>query len=272
MINLIYEMFSHAFIIRAVIVGTLVSLCCAMLGTTLVLKRYSMIGDGLSHVGFGALAIACVMNVTPLYVAIPVVLIAAIALLRLSENGKIKGDAAIALIATSSLAIGVTAISLSSGINMEIYNYMFGSILTLDNTDVVFSLILSLAVLVLYVLFYAKIFAVTFDENFAAATGIKTGLYNLLIASLTAVTVVLGIKMMGALLISALIIFPSLTSMRVCKSYKAVTVCSTILSLVCFFAGVIISYKYNTPTGASIVIINLLAFFVFSIKNLVGKS
>lgn len=270
--NIIYEMFSHAFIIRALIVGTLVSLCCAMLGTSLVLKRYSMIGDGLSHVGFGSLAIACVMNVTPLYIAIPVVLISAIALLRLSENGKIKGDAAIALISTSSLAIGVTAISLSSGINMEIYNYMFGSILTLDNTDVVFSIILSLAVLILYVMFYEKIFAVTFDENFSAATGIKTGLYNLLIASLTAVTVVLGIKMMGALLISALIIFPSLTSMRVCKSYKAVTVCSVLLSLVCFFAGVILSYKYNAPTGASIVIINLLAFLIFSVINLVKKS
>lgn len=231
-----------------------------------------MIGDGLSHVGFGALAVAYVMNITPLYVAIPVVLVSAILLLRISENGKIKGDAAIALITTSSLAIGVTAISVSSGMNTEVINYMFGSILTMDSTDVLLGVILSVMVLVLYVIFYTKIFAVTFDENFAKATGTKTGLFNLLIASLTALTVVLGMKMMGAMLISALIIFPSLTSMRLCKTFRGVTLCSALLSLVCFFMGVIISYVYNTPTGASVVIINLLAFAIFSIIGAVRKK
>lgn len=272
MINIISEMLSYSFITRALIVGTLVSLCAALLGTSLVLKRYSMIGDGLSHVGFGALAVAYVMNITPLYVAIPVVLVSAILLLRISENGKIKGDAAIALITTSSLAIGVTAISVSSGMNTEVINYMFGSILTMDSTDVLLGVILSVMVLVLYVIFYTKIFAVTFDENFAKATGTKTGLFNLLIASLTALTVVLGMKMMGAMLISALIIFPSLTSMRLCKTFRGVTLCSALLSLVCFFMGVIISYVYNTPTGASVVIINLLAFAIFSIIGAVRKK
>lgn len=259
------EMFSHAFLVRAFIVGVLVSLCCAMLGTSLVLKRFSMIGDGLSHVGFGALAIAGVLKITPLYVAIPVVLVASILLLKMSENGKIKGDSATAVVATSSLAIGVCAVSLSKGMNTEVLNYMFGSILALDAGDVVFSIVLSSVVLLLYVVFYTRIFAVTFDENFAAATGVNTKLYNLLIAALTAVTVVLGIKMIGALLISALLIFPPLTSMKICKTFKAVTVLSAVLSVVCFVAGVTLSYVYNTPAGASVVIVNLLAFLISSV-------
>lgn len=258
-------MFSHAFLVRAFIVGVLVSLCCAMLGTSLVLKRFSMIGDGLSHVGFGALAIAGVLKITPLYVAIPVVLVASILLLKMSENGKIKGDSATAVVATSSLAIGVCAVSLSKGMNTEVLNYMFGSILALDAGDVVFSIVLSSVVLLLYVVFYTRIFAVTFDENFAAATGVNTKLYNLLIAALTAVTVVLGIKMIGALLISALLIFPPLTSMKICKTFKAVTVLSAVLSVVCFVAGVTLSYVYNTPAGASVVIVNLLAFLISSV-------
>jgi zinc transport system permease protein len=267
MIDTLQEMFSYAFLFRAVVVGLLVSLCAALLGVSLVLKRYSMIGDGLSHVGFGALAVASAMNAAPLAVSIPIVVLAAFLLLRISENGKIKGDAAIALISTSSLAVGVLVISLSSGMNTDVCNYMFGSILVMSKSDVTLSVILAAVVLTMFVLFYNKIFAVTFDENFAKATGVKTQIYNMLIAFLTAITIVLGMRMMGALLISALIIFPALTSMRLCKRFMSVTVCSAVVSVVCFFTGVVISYVKAVPTGASVVIVNIAAFFLFLTAN-----
>ena len=267
MIDILVEMFSYNFLVRAVIVGLLVSLCAALLGVSLVLKRYSMIGDGLSHVGFGTLAVATAMNAAPLTVSIPIVVLAAFLLLRISENSKIKGDAAIALISTSSLAIGVIVISLTTGMNTDVCNYMFGSILAMSKDDVTLSIALAVVVLILFVMFYNKIFAVTFDENFAQATGTKTGIYNMLIAFLTAITIVLGMRMMGALLISSLIIFPALTSMRTCKKFKSVTICSAIVSVVCFFAGVVASYVYATPTGASVVIINIILFFLFWAVN-----
>jgi zinc transport system permease protein len=263
MFELLSEMFSYTFLVRAVIVGLLVALCAALLGVSLVLKRYSMIGDGLSHVGFGTLAIATAMNAAPLTVSIPIVVIAAFFLLRLSENSKIKGDAAIALISTSSLAIGVVVISMTTGMNTDVCNYLFGSILAMSKDDVALSIILAVVVLVMFVFFYNKIFAVTFDENFAKATGVKTGIYNMLIAFLTAITIVLGMRMMGALLITSLIIFPSLTSMRLCKKFKTVTVVSAVISVICFFIGVVASYLYATPTGASVVIVNIIAFLLF---------
>ncbi len=263
MINILMEMFSYTFLIRAVVVGLLVSLCAALLGVSLVLKRYAMIGDGLSHVGFGTLAIATAMNAAPLTVSIPIVLLAAFFLLRISENSKIKGDAAIALISTSSLAIGVMVISLTTGMNTDVCNYMFGSILAMSRNDVTLSIALAIVVLILYVLFYNKIFAVTFDETFAQATGVKTGFYNMLIAFLTAITIVLGMRMMGALLITSLIIFPALTSMRLCKKFKSVTICSAVVSVICFFIGVVISYIKATPTGASVVLVNMAAFLLF---------
>jgi zinc transport system permease protein len=256
------------FLVRAVVVGLLVSLCAALLGVSLVLKRYSMMGDGLSHVGFGTLAIATAMNAAPLTVSIPIVVAAAFLLLRISENSKIKGDAAIALISTSSLAIGVVVISLTTGMNTDVCNYLFGSILAMSKSDVNLSIALAAVVLALFLLFYNKIFAVTFDENFAKATGVKTGLYNMIIAFLTAITIVLGMRMMGSLLISSLTIFPALTSMRVCKKFKTVTVCSAFVSVICFFIGVVISYVYATPTGASVVIVNIVAFLLFWATNL----
>jgi len=267
MIDILVEMFSYTFLVRAVIVGLLVSLCAALLGVSLVLKRYSMIGDGLSHVGFGTLAIATAMNAAPLTVSIPVVVFAAFLLLRISENSRIKGDAAIALISTSSLAIGVVVITFTTGMNTDVCNYMFGSILAMSKEDVALSITLAIVVLTLFVLFYNKIFAVTFDESFAQATGTKTGLYNILIAFLTAITIVLGMRMMGALLISSLIIFPALTSMRTCKKFRTVTICSAVVSVICFFIGVVISYIYAMPTGASVVIINLIAFLMFWFVN-----
>lgn len=267
MIETILEMLSYPFMVRAFVVGILVSLCSALLGVSLVLKRYSMIGDGLSHVGFGALAVAAACNAAPLTVAIPVVVVAAVLLLRVSGSGKIKGDAAIALISTSALAIGIMVISMTTGMNTDVYNYMFGSILAMSRQDVEMSVLLSAVVLVLYVFFYHKIFAITFDETFAQATGVRANLYNTLIAVLTAVTIVLGMRMMGTLLISSLIIFPALTSMRACRTFRSVTISSAVVSVVCFCIGITVSYFFATPAGASVVIVNLLMLGVFAIAG-----
>ena len=263
MFTVVSEMFSFTFLIRAFIVGILVSLCASLLGISLVMKRYSMIGDGLSHVGFGSLAVATAMNAAPLLVSIPVVIAAAFLLLRVSENSKIKGDAAIALISTSSLAVGVVIISLTTGMSLDVCNYMFGSILAMSKSDVYLSVGLSVMVFILFVFFYHKLFAITFDETFAKAGGVKTGMYNMLIALLTALTIVLGMRMMGALLISSLIIFPALTSMRIFKRFKTVTICSAIVAVFCFFAGMVMSYIYATPAGASVVMMNIFIFFLF---------
>ena len=262
------HMFSYHFMQRALIVGVLVSLCAALLGVSLVLKRYSMIGDGLSHVGFGALAIASALGATPLAFTVPVVIVAAVILLRLSRTSRIHGDAAIAIISSSALAIGVIAVSVTTGMNTEVSSYMFGSVLSLSRSDAILSVVLSVAVLVLFVLFYPRIFAVTFDESFARATGTKAELYNTLLAVLTAVTVVLGMRMMGALLISSLIIFPALSAMRVCRSFKTVVLTAAVISVACFVMGLIASYFLETPTGASIVVADLLVFGLFS---LIGK-
>ena len=272
MFDTVIEMLSYPFMTRAFLVGSLVALCSALLGVSLVLKRYSMIGDGLSHVGFGAMAIAAAMNAAPLTVAIPVVIVAAILLLRISGNAKIKGDAAIALISTTSLAVGVMVISLTTGMNTDVYNYMFGSILAMSAEDVKLSLVLSVFVLILFIVFYHKIFAITFDETFARATGVKAGVYNTLIAVLTAVTIVLGMRMMGALLISSLIIFPALTSMRVFKSFKGVVWSSGILSVICFCIGMTASYLCSTPAGASVVLVNLAAFLLFTLFTIIRKN
>lgn len=266
--NEIINMLSYHFMQRALLVGILVSLCAALLGVSLVLKRYSMIGDGLSHVGFGALAVASAFNLAPLAVTVPVVVIAAILLLRLRNNTAVKGDSAIAMISSSALAIGVITVSLTSGMNTEISSYMFGSILSLSREDAVLSAILSIAVLAMFILFYPRLFAVTFDEDFSKATGTKTEIYNTLLAVLTAVTVVIGMRMMGALLISSLIIFPALSAMKVCRSFKSVVVCSAAISVICFITGIVFSYFMETPTGASIVVADLTAFVMCSILRI----
>ncbi|MBP9967290.1 MAG: metal ABC transporter permease [Proteocatella sp.] len=271
MTDIFMEMLSYPFMMRAIVVGVLVALCSSLLGVSLVLKRYSMIGDGLSHVGFGALAIATATNWAPLTVSIPLVLAAAFFLLRLSEDSRIKGDSAIALISTGSLAIGVMVISMTSGMNIDVYNYMFGSILAINSTDVILSVILSSVVLVLYLFFYSRIFAVTFDESFAKATGINAGMYNMLIALLTAVTIVLGMRLVGALLISSLIVFPAITSMRLFKSFRSVVISSAVISVVTFLTGIMASYIYATPAGASVVTFNIILFFVFSFTGYVTR-
>ena len=262
--DILAEMLSFGFIARALLVGILISLCASLLGASLVLKRYSMIGDGLSHVGYGALAVAAAFNLAPLQVAIPVVIVTAFFLLRISKNSKLNGDALIAIISCSALSVGMIVVSVFE-VNIDVNSYMFGSILALQKEDVLLSVISSATVIVLYVLFYNKIFAVTFDESFSKATGIKTGLYNGLIALLTAVVTVVGMRLMGALLISGLIIFPSLSAMRICKSYRGVTVFSVIISVLCFITGLTVTFYLPVPTGACIVVTNLAAFLICAV-------
>lgn len=270
--NVLSEMLSYPFMVRALFGGMLVSLCASLLGVSLVLKRYSMIGDGLSHVSFGALSIALAMGWSPLKVSIPVVVLAAFFLLRITENSRIKSDAAIAMISASSLAIGIIVTSLTTGMTTDVSSYMFGSILAMTKEDVMLSAVLCIIVLGLFVLCYNQVFAVTFDENFAKATGVNVGAYNMLISVLTAVTIVLGMRMMGAMLISSLVIFPCLTSMRVFKSFTSVVVSSGILSLVCFLPGMMASYQFSMPAGASVVVVNLIAFGLFSMWQVLGKK
>ena len=272
MIDAINLLFSQEFLVRALVVGVLICLCCALLGVSLVLKRFSMIGDGLSHVSFGAMAIGMAAGFAPLYFALPIVIAAAFLLLRISDRGRIKGDAAIALVSTGSLAIGVMATSMTTGMNVDIYNYMFGSILTMTPEDVAISSVLSVCVIGLFVIFYREIFAVTFDESFAKATGTKVSAYNMLIAGLTAVTIVIGMKMMGALLISSLIIFPTMSSMRLCKSFRSVVISSSLVSVACFIAGLILSIKYEAPTGASVVCVNIYLLAVLTIIRKIRLS
>lgn len=270
--ELILEMFSYPFMVRALVAGCLISLCAALLGVSLVLKRYSMIGDGLSHVGFGALALATVLNAAPLAVAIPVVVVAAFFLLRIRAGGRIRGDAAIGLISASAMAIGIMMISMTSGVNTDVYNYMFGSILAMSREDVLLCVGLSGVVLVLFVGCYQRMFAVTFDETFARATGTKVELYNGLLAALTALTIVLGMRLMGSLLISSLIVFPALTAMRVCKRFMTVIISAAAISVVCFFLGLVMSYAWSTPAGASVVVVNLAVFLMFSLIERVKEK
>ena len=255
-------MLTYPFMQRALIAGTLVSLCAALLGVSLVLKRYSMIGDGLSHVSFGALAIAVALGVTPLYFSIPVVILAAFFLLRAADNPNRSNDAAIAALSAASLAIGILVISRTSGMTTDVDSYMFGSVLAMTWADVALSVVLCAAVLTMFILFYHKIFAVTFDESFSRATGLHVNRYNTLLAILTALTIVLGMRMMGAMLISSLIIFPALTAMRLFRSFRGVVICAAVMSVVCFCAGLTISFVHSTPVGATVVAADLAVFLV----------
>lgn len=266
------KMLSYPFMVNALIVGLLIAICCALLGVVLVLKRYSMIGDGLSHVGFGALSVAAVLNIgAPIWFALPVVMIAAFFLLRLTENSKINADAAIAVISSSALAIGVFVTSMN-GTNINLQQYMFGSILSVGQSDIIVSIVLTALVIGMYVLFFNKIFAITFDETFSEATGIHTDIYNIAISLLTAVTIVVGMRMLGTLLISAMIIFPALTSMRVCKRFLTVIITSVVISVICVFSGLYTSFTFkDVPVGATIVIFNLAFFLVFLMISLVKR-
>ncbi len=256
----------YPFVRYAMIVGVLIALCSSLLGVTLVLKRFSLIGDGLSHVAFGAMAIATILGISNnMYFTLPATMLCAVLLLRSGQNTKINGDAAIAMTSVGALAIGYLLMNLfSTGSNLsaDVCSTLFGStsILTLTGSEVSLCIALSIVVVVLYILFYHKIFAVTFDEDFAKATGTNTPLYNLIIALIVAVIIVLAMNLVGSLLISALVVFPALAAMQLFKSYLSVTICSVVLSVVCAFSGIVISILAGTPVGSTIVVTDMAAF------------
>ena len=255
----------------------LISLCAALLGVTLVLKRFSMIGDGLSHVTFGAAAVATATGLTtPIYVSLPITVLAAVLLLRIRSNTKIHGDAAIAMVSAGSLAFGYLIMNLfpgkSSSISGDACTNLFGQgILGIKTKDVIVCAVLSATVLFVFIFFYNKIFAITFDERFSHATGISTEVYNTLIAIITGVIIVVSMNMVGALLISALITFPTLSSMRVFKTFKSVTICAAITSLVCTFIGVLVSLAFSTPVGSTIVVADVVVFGIFTLIGTIFK-
>ncbi len=256
------DVMRYPFLKRAFLVGVLISICVSILGVGLVLKKYSMIGDGLSHVGFSAFSISCAMNWAPFLVSIPIVVLAAILLLILRENSKIKSDALIGLVSNGCLAVGVTVISITKGMNSEVLNYMFGSILTLNRVDLIFCVIMSIITIFIFIFSYNKIFSITFDEDFTKAVGVNVMLYKIIVAVLTALTIVVGMKMVGALLISSLIIFPVISVSMIFKSYKTIVIFSAIDSIICFVIGFLMSYLFLVPTGAIIVLVNLVMFII----------
>lgn len=268
---------SYSFVRYALIAGVLISLCAALLGVSLVLKRYSMIGDGLSHVAFGAMSIAAVLSLAPMTVAMPVTIVAAVVLLGLNSNGKIKGDAAIAMISVGALALGYLLLNVfqtASNVSGDVCSTLFGStsILTLSVSDIWLCVGLTILVILTFVIFYHKIFAVTFDEEFARATGINVRAYNILIAVVTAVVVVLAMNLVGALLISALIIFPALSAMRVFKSFRAVMASAAVISVLCSVLGILASVIYGTPVGSTIVAADIVVFAAFSLAGRLRKA
>ena len=268
---------SYSFVRYALIAGVLISLCAALLGVSLVLKRYSMIGDGLSHVAFGAMSIAAVLSLAPMTVAMPVTIVAAVVLLGLNSNGKIKGDAAIAMISVGALALGYLLLNVfqtASNVSGDVCSTLFGSIsiLTLSVSDVWLCVGLAILVILTFVIFYHKIFAVTFDEEFARATGTNVRAYNILIAVVTAVVIVLAMNLVGALLISALIIFPALSAMRVFKSFRAVMASAAVISVLCSVLGILASVIYGSPVGSTIVAADIVVFAAFSLAGRLRKA
>ncbi|MBR5089361.1 MAG: metal ABC transporter permease [Ruminiclostridium sp.] len=266
--------FSYPFVWYALIVGLLIALCSSLLGVTLVLKRFSYIGDGLSHVAFGAMAVAGLVGLTnDMYIVLPITVISAVLLLRTGQNAKINGDAAIAMISVGALAVGYMLMNVfpsSANITGDVCTTLFGStsILTLKETDVIVCIIMSVVVIAAFLIFYHKIFAVTFDENFMKAAGVKANIYNLIIAIITALIIVLAMNLVGSLLISALIIFPALSAMRLFKSFKSVVICSACVSVFCAGVGIFTSIMAGTPVGSTIVVTDILVFFIFCILSL----
>lgn len=266
MIEKLVELFSFEFVIYAFIVGVLIAICTALLGVELVLKKYSMLGDGLSHVSFGTLAVAMVFNFAPLEFALICVLVVAFLLLRISRNSKINGDAAIAMVSGSFLALGIFISRISGGFNQNLNDYMFGSIYAIKGSDLPLCIIMTVAVIIIYALFYNKIFAVTFDEDFAKATGAKVELYNLILALLTAITVVIGMKLIGTLLISSLTVFPVVTALKIAKKYKIAVCASVGISLFCFITGFLMSCLYdNMPLSTAVILVNLVAYIAVTL-------
>lgn len=268
MIDTLLSYFSYPFVRYALIVGVLIALCSSLLGVILVLKRFSYIGDGLSHVAFGAMAVAAVVGLNDrMIITLPVTIFCAVLLLWTNQNTKVKGDAAIAMISVGALAVGYLLMNIfpsSSNISGDVCTTLFGSmkILTLTKSEVVLSIILSIVVVIAFIVLYNRFFAVTFDESFAKAVGTKTNLLNFLIATIIAVIIVLAMNLVGSLLVSALVIFPALSAMRSLKSFRSVTICSAILSVCCALVGIILSILWDTPVGSTIVITDIAAFIV----------
>ena len=275
MIEKLMRYLQYPFVRYALIVGMLIALCSSLLGVTLVLKRFSFIGDGLSHVAFGAIAVASVLNLSNnMILVLPVTVVSAILLLRTGQNARIKGDAAIAMISVGAMAFGYLLMNLfstSSNLSGDVCSTLFGStsILTLTEREVWICIVLSLLVVIFFILFYNKIFAVTFDENFAKAVGTKANLYNLLIAVIIAVIIVLAMNLVGSLLISALVIFPALSAMRLFRSFKTVTIFSAVFSVICAGLGIVISILAGTPVGSTIVAVDAAAFGICCLARLI---
>ena len=269
-IEIIKEAFGYSFMQLAMIVGTLIAISSSLLGVFLVLKKYSMIGDGLAHVSFATVAIALLLGASPMLVSIPIVVIASIFIMELNERAGIHGDAAIGLVSSFSVALGVMISSIAGGFNVDLFSYLFGSILAIKASDMYLSIILAIVVISLIVFFYNDLFAVTHDESFARVIGIKTKRMNYLIATLTAITIVLGIRVVGTMLISSMIVFPTVTALQISRSFKSTIIISAIVSVLAVIIGVIGSYIFNFPSGASIVMINAVLFIIFvSLKKIV---
>jgi len=273
LIDIFSDTYITEIVLKALVVGVLVSLCASVLGVSLVLKRMSMIGDGLSHVGFFALAVATVTKMASLKMELSLLIVVASALLifSLKDSGKINGDAAIALVSTGAIAIGSLIFNFSGTRNADICNSLFGSasIITLSDKEFIFSIVLSIACIILFVLCYSKIFALTFDEDFAYATGVKTRRYKMLTSVLTAVTIVIGMEMMGAVMISALVVFPAMSSMFICKSFKRVVISSAIIGIICFIIGFFAACCLSLQTGPAVVSVHVIVFLIFAVIGMI---
>ena len=259
----IIEAVQYDFILKALLVGSLIAICCSLLGAFLVLKKLSLIGDGLAHVSFATVAIALLFSASPLLISIPMVILASFVILKLNEKADLHGDAAIGLVSSFSIAAGVLIASLANGFNVDLMSYLFGSILVISNMDVIISMVLSALVILMVLLFYNNLFAITYDEEFARVAGLNTRLMNYLIAVLTSITIAIGIRIVGTMLISSLIIFPTVTALQISKGFKGTMVISAVVSVLCVIFGVFLSYLFSLPTGAAIVMLNAAIFLVF---------
>lgn len=265
MLDILRSLFSYDFAARALIAGMAMSLCAALFGVVLTLRRYTMLGDGLSHTAFGTVAVAAVMGWSPYWVTLIVTIAASFAILRISSRSVRGGDTAVAVISTGALAIGTVAVSIGDGIGININDYLFGSVLSMGKSDVYITIFLSIIVLAAFLLCHRAIFGITFDEGFCKAIGLNTGLYEKLLAVLTAVTVVIGMKLVGTLLMTNLLIYPAVSSMKLLRSFGRVLICSAVISIVCFLVGISASSAFGTPAGSGVVIANIAVYLIMTI-------
>ncbi len=269
---MILEALQYGFIQKALLAGSLIALSCAFLGVFLVLRKFSMIGDGLAHVSFATVALALLLSVPPLVLSIPLVILSSFLILKLNEKANLHGDAAIGLVSSLSVAIGIVIASMAQGFNIDLFSYLFGSILVISDLDVILSIILSATVIGIIVFYYHDLFAITYDENYAKISGMKVEWLNYLIAILTSITIVLGIRVVGTMLVSSLIVFPAVTALQVSKSFRGAMAVAATVSVFCVLAGVFLSYGFNLPTGGAIVLLNGVCFVIaFGSKLVMGR-